>query len=160
MNDSITGVLVSGLVALATGGSGAAAVTGFISHRKTRADVDKTVAETGLTEAEILGAGANAAATQVETSLKLLQAMWTEMSVMRTEVASARDEARAAREECAAARRELTSLQQWRYAHESKLGEVLEAHEAWDREMIEAARVRGEIPREAPPLRAELTPRR
>jgi uncharacterized protein (DUF3084 family) len=146
VNDSLSGVLISALVALATGGSGAAAVTGFISHRKTRADVDKTVAETGKTEAEILGVGATAAATQVETSLKLLQAMWSEMSVMRTEVNSARDEARAAREECAAARRELTSLQQWRTVHESRLGEVLDEHEAWDREMIAAARSRGESP--------------
>jgi hypothetical protein len=129
MPDTSTLVLQA-LVTLASGGTGAAIIGGIVSHRSTRAAVNKTVAETGKTEAEIVGVGTSAAAAQVDTAMDMLREVRIDMSAMRTELAS---------------------LQQWKTRHER----LMEAHIRWDAQVFQILRDRGVQIEPPPPLRAD-----
>lgn len=133
----MSALVIQGIVTLASGGTGAAIIGGIVSHRTTRAAVDKTVAETGKTEAEIVGVGTSTAVAQVDTAMDMLREVRIDMAAMRLELAGAREE--------------ITSLQQWKVRHER----LMEAHIRWDAQVFQILHDRGidiDVP---PPLRGE-----
>jgi hypothetical protein len=141
-------------------------VNAYLSRRKTRAEVGESVARTGKTSAEITDVGANTANTQVDTSLKLMLEMRTEMTMMREgllearrEAADARIEARKMRrelddatEQLAAAVDEVAGLQRWKQSHT----QLTAAHASWDVQVVQVVRELGGRIDAPPPLTAHI----
>lgn len=137
-------------------------VNAYLSRRKTRAEVSESVARTGKTAAEITDVGATTANTQVDTSLKLMLEMRTEMTLMREglfearkEAADARVEARKMRrelddatEQLAAAVDEVAGLQRWKRSHT----QLMTAHANWDVQVVQVVRQLGGHIDPPPPL--------
>lgn len=136
MPDMSTLVLQS-IVTLASGGTGAAIIGGIVSHRSTRAAVSKTMAETGKTEAEIVGVDTVTAATQVDTAMDMLREVRIDMAALRAELS--------------AARAEIASMQQWKTRHER----LMDAHVRWDEQVFQVLRDRHIDIAPPPPLRSE-----
>lgn len=133
----VSTLVLQGIVTLASGGTGAAIIGGIVSHRSTRAAVNKTVAETGKTEAEIVGVGTSAAVAQVDTAMDMLREVRIDMAAMRAELAAARGE--------------IASLQLWKTRHER----LMDAHVRWDEQVFQVLRDRHIDIGPPPPLRSE-----
>lgn len=147
------------LVSIGTSTTVGGIINAYLSRRKTAVDVSEAMARTGKTEAEITGVGVSTAATQVDTSLRMLQEMRADMAILRSdliearqEAADARAEAQRTRDKIEAAQDELDDLQRWKKAH----GELMEMHAKWDAQVVLVVRELGGHIEPPPPLGPEV----
>jgi uncharacterized protein (DUF3084 family) len=145
---SLAELAVQGIITVGGGGAVLAGINGYFSRRVTKATVVKTIAETGRTEAEIVGVGASTASQQVDTAMDMLREMRTDLTSVRTELTATRLEHAATRTELTSALRQIDTLQRWKADHEARMGE----HAVWDAEMVDQVRDLGGHIRSAPPL--------
>lgn len=107
MDGATATLVIDGLFAIGASGTAVAVVNGLLSRQKTKAEEQRTLAETGKTNAEIIGVGSTAEATQVETAMVMVREMRTNQD--RLEAKLERSEAKVER------------LEAWKLSHERRM---------------------------------------
>lgn len=131
MDGATTTLVINGLFSLGAGTTAVAVVNGLLSRQKTKAEAERTRAETGKTDAEIMGVTSTAQATQVETAMVLVREMRLNQDRLEAKI---------------------NRLETWKLSHERRM----DAHIRWD-EQIRVVLQQNNIMVDAPPDLREIT---